>query len=238
MRSTLDRAARRVLALTDTIRFFVSAPLVLAYRLTDAQSLIDGDVDHWLAVLGTANDDAPGGGRWPAARSAPGAERELALLLFVFPEFRAVYYHRLRHGNSLGELAARVLTHIYKPSPGISLLTDEIGPGLFIAHGNSTILSAERIGANCYVHQGVTVGWDYKSERTPIIGEGVFIGAGAVILGAVTIGDFVRIGANAVVLTDVPSWSTAVGAPARILPMNVDVEELFRVAEPARAELP
>jgi serine O-acetyltransferase len=238
MRTALDRVARRTLALTDTLRFVFCAPLVWCYELTDAKELIQGDVDHWLAVLGGSGDDTPGGVRWPPARSGAGVPRELGLLLFVFREFRAVYYHRLEHGNALGALAARVLRHLYKPTAGISLLTADIGPGLFVAHGHSTILSAERIGANCYVHQGVTVGWDYKSERKPIIGDGVFIGAGAVILGAVTIGDFVRIGANAVVLGDVPSWSTAVGAPARVLPATVDVDALLRLAETAPVDLP
>jgi serine O-acetyltransferase len=91
-----------------------------------------------------------------------------------------------------------------------------IGPGLFISHGQGTILSAERIGSNLQVHQGVTVGWDYKGDRRPIIGNDVFIGAGAKVLGAVTIGDGARIGANAVVVCDVPPGATAVGIPARI----------------------
>jgi serine O-acetyltransferase len=93
-----------------------------------------------------------------------------------------------------------------------------IGPGLFISHGQGTILSAESIGANCQVHQGVTVGWDYRGERRPVIGDEVFIGAGAKILGPVTIGDKAMIGANAVVVCDVPPGATAVGIPARVIP--------------------
>lgn len=221
-RQALDRAAGRVLRWIDTVHFVACWPLVWGFRLTTAREMIKGDVDHWLAVLGPAGDDAPAGKRWPAARSGGDLEPELSLLLYVFPEFRAVYYHRLQHGNALGALTGRLLRRVYQPLRGLSLLTDDIGPGLFVAHGQSTVLSAERIGANCYVHQGVTVGWDYKSEHKPIIGDGVFIGAGAAVLGAVTIGDFARIGANAVVLQDVPAWSTAVGAPARVLPMNVN----------------
>ena len=63
----------------------------------------------------------------------------------------------------------------------------------------------------------MTVGWDYRGDRRPIIGDDVFIGAGAKILGAVTIGDGARIGANAVVVCDVPAGATAVGVPARIV---------------------
>lgn len=101
--------------------------------------------------------------------------------------------------------------------PGLDLSGSEIGPGLFVSHGQDTVLSAQRIGANLQVHQGVTVGWDYRADRRPIIGDGVFIGAGAKILGAVTIGDGARIGANAVVLCDVPPGATAVGIPGRIV---------------------
>ena len=101
--------------------------------------------------------------------------------------------------------------------------TPDIGPGLFVAHGHSTTLAAERIGANCYVHQGVTIGWDYRSERAPILGDDVFLGAGAVVVGAVTIGDGARIGSNAVVLCDIPDDATAVGAPARVFTRPADL---------------
>ena len=88
---------------------------------------------------------------------------------------------------------------------------------MFISHGQNTILSAERIGTNLQVHQGVTVGWDYRGPRRPIIGDDVFIGAGAKVLGAVTVGDRARIGANAVVLCDVPDGATMVGVPAHLV---------------------
>ena len=106
---------------------------------------------------------------------------------------------------------------MWRASPGLDLGGTDIGPGLFISHGQGTILSAERIGANLWVHQGVTIGWDYRGDRRPIIGDDVFIGAGAKILGAVTVGDGARIGANAVVVSDVPAGATAVGIPARIV---------------------
>jgi serine O-acetyltransferase len=144
--------------------------------------------------------------------------RMLARLLYAFPEFRAVYYHRLAGGNATGVLLGRVAAHLWKSIPGLDLSGTPIGPGLFISHGQATILSAERIGANLQVHQGVTIGWDYRGDRRPIIGDGVFIGAGAKILGAITVGDGARIGANAVVVCDVPPGATAVGIPARILP--------------------
>ena len=107
---------------------------------------------------------------------------------------------------------------VWRGVTGLEMGRTAIGPGLFVSHGQGTILSAERIGANLQVHQGVTVGWDYRGERCPVIGDGVFIGAGAKILGSVTVGDGARIGANAVVVCDVPPGATAVGVPAVVKP--------------------
>jgi len=184
----------------EGVKALASMPLMVAYRLSDQKELIDADVDRWALLL------------WVDDRS-----RMLARLLYAFPEFRGVFYHRLAAGNPLGVLAGRVACHWWKTVPGLDLSGTPIGPGLFISHGQGTILSAESIGANCQVHQGVTVGWDYRGDRRPIIGDDVFIGAGAKILGPVTIGDKAMIGANAVVVTDVPEGATAVGIPARVI---------------------
>lgn len=91
-----------------------------------------------------------------------------------------------------------------------------IGPGLYIPHPVGTVLSAERIGANVTFISGITVGMRGEAEF-PVIDDGVFVGAGARILGKVHVGADAKIGANAVVLKDVPAGATAVGVPARIL---------------------
>jgi serine O-acetyltransferase len=96
-----------------------------------------------------------------------------------------------------------------------------IGPGLVIAHGYVVIDGDVRIGRNCVINPWVTVGlsgsrrWGFDS-RGPVIGDEVFIGTGAKVLGPITIGDRVRIGANAVVVDDVPPGATVVGAPGRV----------------------
>jgi serine O-acetyltransferase len=167
-------------------------------RLSDQQRLVAADTAYWLETLG-ANDGRHG----------------LHSLLYAFREFRALYYHRLSSGNGAGALAAYLARSIWRPTETLTIDTAEIGPGLFIAHGQGSCLAAAKIGSRCHVHQWVTIGWDYKSDGLPIIGDDVFIGAGAVILGKVTIGDGARIGANAVVIDDVPAGTTAVGAPAR-----------------------
>jgi serine O-acetyltransferase len=170
------------------------------YRVTDQQEVIDADVTRWADMLGVSD-----------------RSRLLGRLLYAFPEFRAVYYHRLLQGNPAGAVLARAARLAWKAVDGLDMSGTSIGPGLFISHGQGSVLSAERIGANLQIHQGVTVGWDYRGDRRPIIGDGVFIGAGAKVLGAVTVGDGARIGANAVVMCDVPPGATAVGVPARIV---------------------
>ncbi len=98
----------------------------------------------------------------------------------------------------------------------------ELGPGLVIPHGHIVIDGAVKIGRDCVINPWVTIGltgsWRHGLDgRGPTIGDRVFIGTGAKLLGPITIGDGVRIGANAVVIEDVPADATVVGAPARVV---------------------
>jgi serine O-acetyltransferase len=106
-----------------------------------------------------------------------------------------------------------------------------IGPGLYIAHPVGTVIMAKRIGANASFIAAVTVGMR-ETQEFPVFGDGVKVGAGARILGGITLGDGCTIGANAVVIEDVPAGATAVGVPARILPRkslpNGALAEAFR----------
>lgn len=95
-----------------------------------------------------------------------------------------------------------------------------IGPGLYIANFQGLAINpTTHIGKNCTISHGVIIATaaDGTSSGTAKIGDNVFIGARAVIIGGITIGDNVRIGANAVVTRDVPSNVTVVGVPAKIL---------------------
>ncbi len=95
----------------------------------------------------------------------------------------------------------------------------DIGAGLKIEQIGCIYLEG-KIGKNCRVQQGVTVGHigGFRGGGAPTLGDNVYIGAGAKILGDVKIGNNVKIGANAVVITDVPDDSVAVGVPARVIP--------------------
>ncbi len=95
----------------------------------------------------------------------------------------------------------------------------QIGRGLYIGHfGGIVVHSRAVLGENCSLSQGVTIGvLGGAREGVPRIGNDVYLGAGAKVLGELSIGDGARIGANAVVLKDVPAHATAVGVPAQIL---------------------
>lgn len=95
----------------------------------------------------------------------------------------------------------------------------EIGPGLRIHHfGNIFVHSGAKIGANCTLRQGVTIGNRHEGGPVPVIEDDVELGAYAQVLGGIRIGRGARVGALSVVLQDVPPGATAVGIPAKILP--------------------
>jgi serine O-acetyltransferase len=107
----------------------------------------------------------------------------------------------------------------------------QIGGGLFLPHTVGTVIGAERIGENCTILQGVTLGTSepdmgFTVERRPIVGANVLIGAGAKVIGRIVIGDHAKIGANAVVLRDVPAHALAVGVPATIVDRQAPQERL------------
>jgi serine O-acetyltransferase len=103
---------------------------------------------------------------------------------------------------------------------GIDISTNaDIGPGLYIAHFGGIFLHGD-MGSNCSVGQGVTIGYKGagKSTRPPRIGNDVYIGTSAVIIGDIRIGNNVVIGGNTTVVKDVPDGYVVVSAPARMIP--------------------
>ncbi len=96
----------------------------------------------------------------------------------------------------------------------------EIGSGLYIGHFSGIFVNADcRIGKNCNLSQGVTLGPANRGERKgcPVIGDNVYIGPGAKIVGKVVIGNNVAVGANCVVTKDVPDNAVVVGVPGRVI---------------------
>lgn len=93
-----------------------------------------------------------------------------------------------------------------------------VGAGVKLDHPYSTILNAKSIGRNLRIKNNVTIGNKNDDENLrPVIGDNVYIGAGAIIIGNITIGDNVTIGAGTVAVKSIPANSIAVGNPARII---------------------
>ncbi len=164
----------------------------LAYWLTDQRALIDADTKRWGEVQGHAG--------------------ELGRLVRA-AEFRSLLYHRLSHGNQAGRIYGAVLRRVRPGERTLFLSTNSIGPGLFIQHGFATIVSAQSVGANCWINQQVTIGFD-ETLRAPVIEDGARVHAGAIVIGPVTVGRGAIIGAGAVVTKDVPAGMVAVGVAA------------------------
>lgn len=117
-------------------------------------------------------------------------------------------------------LAYKFMFKVIQVITGIELPCEaEVGKNFRIDHFGEIIISGyAKFGDNCVLRNGVTVGLRRVDEPiAPVIGNNVDIGAGAKILGNITVGDNVKIGANAVVLENVPSNSIAIGVPARII---------------------
>lgn len=154
--------------------------------------------------------------RDPAARST-------FEVVTTYPGFHAIVFHRVAHRLWRGgfKWLARWLSHWGRWLTGIEIHPGAtIGRRVFIDHGMGVVIGeTAEVGDDCTLYHGVTLGgtsWN-KGKRHPTLMNGVVVGAGAKILGPITLGPNCRVGSNAVVVKDVPEGATAVGIPARIL---------------------
>ena len=152
------------------------------------------------------------------------AARGWAEVAFCYPGLHAVWLHRLNH--RLWEWGwkwlARFFSHIARLLTGIEIHPGvKVGRRLFIDHGMGVVIGGTaEIGDDCSIYQGVTLGGTtqtYRGKRHPTLENGVIVGAGAKVLGPITIGADARIGSNAVVVKEVPPGATVVGIPARVI---------------------
>ena len=194
-----------------------------------------------------------------------GSWRQFKALLLV-PRVWAIVVYRFRRWihaarlpsilslplSAVGSLVAcfvEAVTHIELPPQA------RIGPGLFLPHAGYVIVASNAtIGRHCTLTQGVTIGHRAGGRElsfdSPVIGDRVYVGPGAAILGPVKIGDDVLIAANAVVITSVSSRAVVVGNPARVISMKGsfdlisypsmerDAERLASLAEAKEARKP
>jgi serine O-acetyltransferase len=185
----------------DLIRIFLVFPQIIPFFLTTERALIITDIRRWVKLLGWA-----GKSDWV----------DLLTLISKKKEFRNLYYYRLFKGNFKARILMYILKFFYKECDSLFLDTScNIGEGLFIQHGFSTIVMAD-LGDNCWINQQVTIGYKDKNSR-PKIGNNVTITAGAKVIGGITIGNNVAVGANAVIVKNVPDNCVVVGVPAYIV---------------------
>ena len=173
-----------------------------------------------------------------AAQDRDPAARGALEVLLTYPGIHALMVHRITHEAALlgVPLLPRLISHIARFLTGIEIHPGAtIGRRCFIDHGMGVVIGETTIiGDNCHLYQGVTLGGTStrREKRHPTLEDGVVVGAGAKIIGDVTIGHNSRIGAGAVVVSSVPPNATVVGVPGHVVAFtnqsNDTVERLPR----------
>lgn len=174
------------------------------------------------------------------------AARNSVEIMLLYPGFKAVRMYRMSHwlyNHKMFFLARYVSQRCVKKTnieihPGA-----QIGRRFFIDHGTGVVIGETTIiGDDVTIYQGVTLGGTGKhtGKRHPTIGNNVLIGAGSKVLGPFRVGDNTNIAAGSVVLSEIPSDSTAVGSPARVVKRygkRVDVLDQVHIPDPVAQEL-
>jgi serine O-acetyltransferase len=158
-----------------------------------------------------------------AARDRDPAARSTVEIVLTYPGVHAIWGHRAsswlwRHGRTL---SARICSALTLQLTGVDIHPAAVlGPGLFIDHATGVVIGeTAEVGTDVTIYHGVTLGGTSldRGKRHPTVGDRVTIGAGAKVLGPITIGHDSRIGANAVVVRPVPPDSVVVGVPGHVI---------------------
>lgn len=174
------------------------------------------------------------------------AARSIAEVVLLYPGLHALIAHRIAHRLLLWKIPfiPRFLSMMSRILTGIEIHPGaQIGRRFFIDHGMGVVIGETTIiGDDVLIYQGVTLGGTGKEagKRHPTIGNFVTIGAGAKVLGNITIGENSRIGAGSVVVDNVPENSTVVGIPGRIVKMQIVKEGQLmhnRIPDPVFCQL-
>jgi len=158
-----------------------------------------------------------------ARRRDPAATSSLEIAL-TYPGVHALWTHRVSHAlwQFGAHTPARALSSVARAITGVDIHPEaQIGRRVFIDHATGVVIGqTAQVGNDVVIFHGVTLGGVAMTpgKRHPTVGDHVMIGAGAKVLGPITVGTGVKIGANAVVVKDVPCGNVAIGVPARLLP--------------------
>ena len=190
--------AKRLFA---TINYFRTLPVFLCALLSPQKNLIKEDIARWNEIDGVNLN----------------LFESLNWYLTYKKEFRNLLQHRFKNpARSLSCFVHFAIARLlWKPLETLYIYTEDIGGGLYIQHGFSTIITAEKIGKNCRIYQQVTIG--FKDNSRPILEDNVAVTCGAKVLGNVTMHSGSLAAAGAVVLKDVPENAIVGGIPAKLI---------------------
>jgi serine O-acetyltransferase len=154
------------------------------------------------------------------------AARSVWEVLTCYPGLHATWLHRIAHGLWKRNLVtvARLASHLNRFFTGIEIHPGaQIGRRFFIDHGAGVVIGeTTEIGDDVLMYQGAVLGGtsSQRTKRHPTVGNGVVIGANAVVLGGITVGDGAKVGSGSVVVEPVPAEATVVGVPGRVTKIN------------------
>ena len=171
-------------------------PALFILFLSSNKGVIISDIKRWIEL----------------ERVNAGVIHSFCLYIIERKEFRSLVIYRLRRK---GYVCSIIFKLMFPPMDTLYIKCNDIGKGLYIQHGFSTIISAKSIGENCYINQQVTIG--YQENKQPTIGNNVHICAGAIVIGDCHVGDNSVVGAGGVVVKDIPPDEVWGGVPAHLL---------------------
>ena len=189
---------KRLLAAINYIRTF---PVYLCVLCSKQKKLIEMDVKRWNEINNISFN----------------MFESINWYMTYKKEFRNLILHRLKNpSRSVASMMHFMIARIFwKPLESLYIYTEDIGGGLYIQHGFSTIITAKKIGENCRIYQQVTIG--YKGDDAPVLEDNVSVTCGAKVLGDITMHSGSLAAAGAVVVKDVPKNAIVAGIPAKVI---------------------
>lgn len=182
-----------------TVFYYIKyLPIIILYMIQNGEikKYIQSDLDSW----GLSNNHIKTLVEWFESK--------------IF--YRNLFYYRL-HNRHL----VMIVSCIYKYDKSFHINPDAVIDSCCkLSHPQGTFLNLKKMGRNCEILHNVTIGFDGKSLVGPSLGNNVFVGCGASVIGNLLVGDNAKIGANCVVVKDVPADSTVIGNPAYIVKLN------------------